>query len=76
MFGVGRSSIRDTLSMLAAARIIETWNGEGTFVHKKTVEAKRVKNGGLCHETMDHDWARDDDGGTGRVRSSQCETAR
>jgi GntR family transcriptional repressor for pyruvate dehydrogenase complex len=34
MFGVGRSSIHEALSMLAAARIIETRQGEGTFVRK------------------------------------------
>lgn len=34
MFGVGRSSIREALSMLAAARIIETRQGEGTFVRR------------------------------------------
>lgn len=34
MFGVGRSSIREALSMLAAADIVETRQGEGTFVRK------------------------------------------
>ncbi|WCK56443.1 FadR/GntR family transcriptional regulator [Aneurinibacillus sp. Ricciae_BoGa-3] len=33
-FGVGRSSVREALSMLAAAEIIETRQGEGTFVRK------------------------------------------
>lgn len=34
MFGVGRSSVREALSMLSAAQIIETRQGEGTFVRK------------------------------------------
>lgn len=34
MFGVGRSSIREALSMLAAADIVETRQGEGSFVRK------------------------------------------
>lgn len=34
MFGVGRSSIREALSMLASADIVETRQGEGTFVRK------------------------------------------
>ncbi len=34
MFGVGRSSIREALSMLAAADIVQTRQGEGTFVRK------------------------------------------
>jgi GntR family transcriptional repressor for pyruvate dehydrogenase complex len=33
-FGVGRSSIREALSMLAAAEIVETRQGEGTYVRK------------------------------------------
>jgi GntR family transcriptional regulator, transcriptional repressor for pyruvate dehydrogenase complex len=33
-FGVGRSSLREALSMLAAAEIIETRQGEGTYVRK------------------------------------------